>query len=116
MKLPSILKIPSYQRFNYEPRHYDPIKEDIEERRQRIRRIIEADKKSGKHMPGARLEGAFSRRKPVKESEGLIRLAIAAILFSAVVGYLYFGNIAVYIATGLVLVYVMINKFKLFTK
>jgi len=110
MKLPSILRIPSYQRFNYEPRHYDAVKEDIDERRQRIRRNIAADKKSGKHIAGARLEGAFTRRTPVQESSGFLRLIIGAVLFGGVVGFLYFGNIAVYIATGLVLGYMIIKK------
>ena len=114
MKLPSILRIPSYQRFNYEPRHYDPIKDDIEERRQRIKRRIDADRKSGNYNPGARLAGAFTRRAPVKDNSGIIRLAVAAILFAGVIGYLYFGNIAIYLAAGLVFGFVLVRKF--FTK
>jgi hypothetical protein len=114
MKLPSILRIPSYQRFNYEPRHYDPIKEDIDQRTERIRRRIAADKKAGNYSARDRIEGAFTKRAPQKENEGFIRLTIAAILFGGVVGYLYYGNIALFITVGLVLAYMVFKK--LFTK
>ncbi len=110
MKLPSIIKIPSYQRFNYEPRYYDPVKEDIEERTQRIRRRIEADKMRGLHPARARLEGAFARRVPHEDNASFIRLLVGVVLFSGVVGYLYFGNIAVYIASGLVFGYLLFKK------
>ncbi len=36
-KFPSIFKIPSYKTFFYEPRYYDPIKEDIKKREQKIK-------------------------------------------------------------------------------
>ncbi len=110
MKLPSIIKIPAYQRFNYEPRYYDPVKEDIEERTRRIRRRIEADKKHGLYPSNGRLEGAFMRRVPHEDNASFIRLMVGVTLFSGVVGYLYFGNIAVYIASGLVLAYLVLKK------
>ena len=110
MKLPSIIKIPSYQRFNYEPRHYDPVKDDIDERRRRIRRSLEAEKKRGEYSSRSRLEGSFRRRKAVEDNAGFLRLIIGAVLFAGVIGYLYFGNIAIYLAAGLVLTYVVIKK------
>jgi len=114
MKIPSIIRIPRYERFSYEPRFYDPIKEDIDNRRQRVKRIIAADKKSGARSSRARLEGAFTKHAPKKESEGFLRLIIGTILFAGVVGFLYFGNVAVYITIGVVLTYVVSKK--LFTK
>ena len=110
MKLPSIINIPSYQRFKFEPRHYDPIKEDIDGRRQRVRRILNVDKKNGKHNSRERLEGAFSRRVPHDAESPFLRLIIAAILFSGVVGFLFFGNIAIYITTAVVLGYLVLKK------
>jgi len=110
MKLPSIIKIPSYHRFNYEPRHYDPIKEDIDERRKRAKRILDIDKKSGKYSSRERMEGAFTRRVPHESTSPFLRLIIAAILFSGVVGFLYFGNIAIYITTAVVLGYLVLKK------
>ena len=111
MKLPSIIKIPSYQRFNYEPRHYDPIKDDIDERRKRIRRSMEANRSNESYTSRSRLEGAFRRRGAVEDNSGFLRLIIGAVLFAGVIGYLYFGNIAIYITAGLVLGYMVIKKF-----
>lgn len=110
MKLPSIIKIPSYQRFNYEPRHYDPIKDDIDERRRRIRHSLDAEKSKGEYSSRGRLQGSFRRRKAAEDNSGFIRLIIGAMLFAGVVGYLYFGNIALYITIGLVLTYMVIKK------
>ena len=110
MKLPSIIKIPSYQKFNYEPRFYDPIKENIDERTSRIKRKLAADKKAG-HDSRARLEGAFVRRVEHEKYSSLIRLSVGVILFSGVIGFLYFGNIAIYITTALVVGYILFNKF-----
>jgi len=110
MKLPSIIKIPSYQRFNFEPRHYDPIKEDIDGRVQRIKRIIAVDKKTGKFSSRERLAGAFERRVPHDSNSPFLRLIIGVILFSGVVGFLYFGNIAIYITSAIVLGYMVLKK------
>ncbi len=110
MRLPSIIKIPSYQRFHYEPRHYDPIKDDIDERRKRIRRSLDAERKRGDYSARSRLEGSFRRRKAAEDNSGFLRLIIGAILFAGVIGYLYFGNLAIYIAAGLVLTYMVFKK------
>lgn len=111
MKLPSIIIIPSYQRFKYEPRFYDPIKEEIDGRRKRIRRQIEGEKRRGTYSSRNRLEGAFTRRVPYEGKSSFIRLAVGVILFSGVVGFLYFGNIAVYITIAIVLGYLISKKF-----
>ena len=110
MKIPSIIKIPSYQRFNYEPRHYDPIREDIDERRERIKKRIQIDKKNGKSYSRERLEGAFTRRISADSNAPFLRLIIGTILFGGAVGFLYFGNIAVYITIGVVLGYMVFKK------
>ena len=43
MKLPSIFKTASHQRFAIKPRYYDPIKEEIEERTSRIKKELEQE-------------------------------------------------------------------------
>ena len=40
MKLPSLTRLPKNRRFNFQPRYYDPIKEEIEERTSRIKKEI----------------------------------------------------------------------------
>ena len=111
MKLPSIINIPSYQRFKYEPRFYDPIKDDIDGRRKRIRRQIDGDKRRGAESSQNRLEGSFARRVPHEGNSSFLRLIVVTILFSGVVGFLFFGNIALYITTALVLGYLISKKF-----
>ncbi|MEN8247584.1 MAG: hypothetical protein ABFS32_01525 [Bacteroidota bacterium] len=109
MKLPSIIKIPHYQRFNYEPRYYDPVKEDIEERRKKARRQLESEKRRN-GQSRARLEGAFTRRAHYEDNSSFLRLIVGVILFSGVVGFLYFGNIALYLTVAAVFVYLVLKK------
>ena len=111
MKLPSIINIPSYQRFKYEARFYDPIKEEIDGRRMRIKRQIDGEKRRGEYPSKTRLEGAFVRRATQGGSTSFLRLIVAAILFSGVVGFLYFGNVALYITITLVVGYLISKKF-----
>ena len=111
MKLPSIINIPAYQRFKYEPRFYDPIKDDIDGRRKRIKRQIDGEKSRGTFSSNSRIEGSFARRVPHSGKSSFLRLIIAAILFSGVVGFLYFGNIAIYITLAVVLGYMVSKKF-----
>ena len=111
MKLPSIINIPAYQRFKFEPRFYDPIKDDIDGRRKRIRRQIDGDKRRGTDSSRTRLEGSFARRVPHVGKSSFLRLIVGAILFSGVVGYLFYGNIALYITMALVLGYLISKKF-----
>jgi hypothetical protein len=113
MKLPSIINIPAYQQFKYEPRFYDPIKDDIDGRRKRIKRQIDGERRRGTST-SSRIEGSFARRVPHEDKSSFIRLTVGVILFSGIVGYLYFGNIAVYITTTVVLGYLISKKF--FTK
>ena len=111
MKIPSIINIPAYQRFKYEPRFYDPIKEDIDGRRKRIIRQIDGNKRRGTESSQSRLEGSFARRVPHAGKSSFLRLIIGTILFSGVVGFMFFGNIALYITMALVLGYLISKKF-----
>ena len=111
MKLPSIINIPAYLRFKYEPRFYDPVKEDIDGRRTRIKRQIDGEKRRGTYSSATRIEGSFTRRTPYEGKSSFLRLTIAAILFSGVVGFLYFGNIALYITLAIVFGYIVSRKF-----
>ena len=98
MNLPGLFKKARYQRFHIEPRYYDPIKEDIENRTSRIKAemgMSDADVID----PGyrSRIEGSF--RKNMKHATGngvdqtiLLRLLIMVILVFMIGGYVYFGK------------------------
>lgn len=109
MKLPSIVRIAKPQRFNITPRHYDPIKEEIEQRTQAIRReleeggILSRDGGSGDFSPGYRssIRGSFRSNSKAKsssvfENSGLLRVLIFVLLLGGLGGYIYFGNAVFY--------------------
>lgn len=110
MKLPSIVKLGKYHRFNITPRHYDPIKEEIEERTSAIRRQLEEE---GVLRPGqdfdpgyhsghrSAIRGSFRARSKAKkgsllDNSGILRLLIFVILLGGLGGYLYLGNEVLY--------------------
>lgn len=100
MKIPSLFKSPRYQRFKITPRYYDPIKEEIEQRTSLINRQLNF--KNGvpdpHHKINSRIAGAFKHEKfKSKGSAGLMQMVIIMLLVGGMVGYLYFGNIALYI-------------------
>ena len=117
MKIPSFFRLPRHQRFDIQPRHYDPIKDEIEQKRKRVRRLIDIDRKNGienAHAPGARIEGAFRKNSPRKDNSSFLRLGLGAILFSGVVGYLYFGEYVLYATLGVALIYLLVKKMGIF--
>ncbi len=109
MKFPSILKIPEHKKFNLQNRYYDPIKEDIQNRTDLIRAELERQKKINpdlsKHK--SRIEGAFSQKSYYKENKsGMLRFTLMVVLFFGAIGYIYLGNVVLYvIITLLVLIY-----------
>lgn len=99
MKVPSIVRLPKYKSFSYEPRHYDPIKEEIEERTERIRRELEAENliekredEEGQAKTHSAASISFRRKERSNNNATLLQLAIAALLGALVVGWLYYGD------------------------
>ncbi|HCX23447.1 MAG: hypothetical protein CMB80_08730 [Flammeovirgaceae bacterium] len=88
MKFPSIVKTARYRRFEMEPRYYDPIKEEIEERTERLKREMTGEY-DGQYT-GARI--SFDRKTRKTASTSMMQLVIAAILGAGVIGWLYLGN------------------------
>ncbi|MFY0687889.1 MAG: hypothetical protein JXQ90_12020 [Cyclobacteriaceae bacterium] len=87
MRFPSFIKLPRNKRFTFEARHYDPIKEEIEERTRMIKRQMETGDED--YKPG---KIAFERRNIKAPNASLLQLFIAAILGSLVIGWLFYGN------------------------
>ncbi|MEM7109340.1 MAG: hypothetical protein AAF519_14035 [Bacteroidota bacterium] len=114
MKLPSLFRTPRYQRFHVEPRYYDPIKEEMDKRTESIRRELNA----GKHeidrpTHGSRIAGSFKMKKSAGTgSATIMQLVIMLLLISVIFGYLYVGNLALYIFALLatVLVYLKMKR------
>ena len=113
MKFPSILKIPEHKKFKHQNRYYDPIKEDIQNRTELIKAELERQKKANLHISGykSRIEGAFSQKSYYKESKsGMLRFTLMVVLFGGSIGYLYWGNIVLYIFIGLLVLIYFLRK------
>lgn len=104
MKIPSLTRIPNHKRFNFEPRYYDPVKEDIEERTARIEQEI-------RQFNGDRVSqrlgiaGSFARRANYTKNASILQLLIMIFLISLFGGYLLYGNSIFYVFLLIVPVY-----------
>ncbi|MCG8476366.1 MAG: hypothetical protein MI784_12940 [Cytophagales bacterium] len=88
MRLPSFIKLPRHSRFEIEPRHYDPIKEEIEERTEKIKRELELRKK-GQGGRRINISKAYKKkeREDLRSSLGMFFLVF--VLGATAFGYLY---------------------------
>lgn len=90
-KLPSFIKLPRNKTFDFQPRYYDAEKEELEERKARILRQLEAEKKGelNSELLRERLRADWQRGdRQIAISKSNIRIAmIAGFLF--IVVYLY---------------------------
>jgi hypothetical protein len=107
MKFPSIFRVNQPHKFNLTPRHYDPVKEEIEERTSRIKRELEEQgvlktedgkRDGGMTRHGSSIRGAFTQGSPIRrkpssifESAGMLRLVILLFLIGGFGGYIYLG-------------------------
>lgn len=90
MKFPTLTRLPSHNRFSYEPRYYDPVKEDIENRTERIRHELGMGDSTEGYK--TRIKGSFRTHKKSKDFTPLIRLVIAIVLMGIIFGYIYLGG------------------------
>lgn len=105
MKFLSIFtKAPQHQRFQFRPRYYDPQREEIQERENRIR--LELEREQGR-MPAdggnhrSRIAGAFqaARRRSTPTQSGMtILLRLGALLFLSIflMAFITWGKVVFY--------------------
>ena len=78
MRLPSFIKLPNNRKFKFSARHYDPVKDDLD---QRISKSKNTKKKYFKR-----------NRKSSEVSASKLQLFIAFLLSFLIFGWLYVGN------------------------
>ena len=83
MKFPSLIRLPKNKKFNVKPRHYDPIKDDID---QRVSKIKNEKKKK-----------TFINKFDNRNEKGILKpgnLQLFLFLFLSIIfiGWLYYGN------------------------
>jgi hypothetical protein len=98
MRFLSILRIAKHQRFNIEPRYYDEVKEDIEQRTSRIKRELKLERKERREgvvgsVEHSRINGAFSKNKRHEAvMTGVLRMFLIFIISTQFIGFYYFGS------------------------
>jgi hypothetical protein len=106
MKIPSLSRLPKNKRFNFQPRYYDPIKEEIEERTSRVRQELGS---SGEYYR-EHISSAFRQRSRRQQTSGILQfifvISFAVIFF----GYIYFGSLIFYAFLILIPLYIWIKK------
>lgn len=117
MKLPSIIRTPKHQRFHFEPRYYDPVKEEFREREERIKRSLSLKDVEGydeeDYAQHSAIRGSFIQKRSAKSgSAGLMQFIIAVLLIGLIFGYMFYGDLAVYIVLAIssVLLYFKLVK------
>lgn len=107
MKIPSLTRIPKYRKFNITPRYYDPIKEDIENRTERIRNEMRLQE-----SPDFRssLQKDFIRNNRENRQSTVIQLLIVILLIGTAAGYLLYGNNVFYFFLILVPFYIFFRR------
>ncbi len=111
-KFPSLIRLPKHKRFNFEPRYYDPIKEDIENRIAQIKSEMGQAEEGEYHSS---IQGSFRRSfdSGGTKSPGLIQLLIFTLLFGSFVGWIFYGNVVLYILSAFIPVYLFLRLRKI---
>ena len=96
MKFPSLIKLPKNKKFNVKPRHYDPIKDDIEQRVSKIKN----EKKKKLFINKFDNPTELEILKP-----GNLQLLLFILLSLVFIGWLYYGNIIFILLVIIPLIY-----------
>ena len=88
MRFPSLFRLPRHQQFQIKPRYYDPVKEEIRERTERIKEEM-IGQEAGTYQPS---KISFKRKTKSAPATSMLQLAIAAFLGLMILGWLQFGN------------------------
>lgn len=112
MRFPSLFRLPRHQQFDIKPRYYDPVKEEIRERTERIKDQLEG-KENGDYRSS---KINFKRKTTSAPMTSFIQLGIAAMLGIIVVGWLYIGNDIFYYLVWMLVPAYLFYRIKSFRK
>jgi len=105
MKIPSLLRVPKNKRFNFQPRYYDAIKEEIEERTERIKSEI-----GDKEFYHEHISQAFRRREKRDRTSGMLQFFFVITFALIIFGYIYFGAQILYTLLILIPLYIWMKR------
>jgi len=93
MRFPSLFRVAKNTRFNYEPRYYDPIREDLDQRVSRIHKEIESDNHQDLRSS---FRDTYERKKKAGRKASTNQIMVLTLIAGGTVGWLYFGNSALF--------------------
>ena len=106
MKIPSLSRLPKNKRFNFQPRYYDPIKEEMEERTSRIKKELG----SSSEYYREHISSGFRRRVRREKTSGFMQLIFVIFFVIIFFGYIYFGSQVFYAFLILIPVYIWLKS------
>lgn len=111
MKFPSLSRMPNNKRFNIEPRYYDPVKEDIQNRTERIKRELKITS-TASHRE--HIKSAFNNRAKRQKSSDFMQILLIVLMLGSVGGWLIFGNVVLIICAIVFPLYLFFRTRKFF--
>lgn len=109
MKIPSIFRLPGHQRFEIQPRYYDPVKEDIEKRTNRIRQELKKERNGGK---AESIRDAYKAKRGSNRSADLFQFLMIIIVGVSIGGYLMYGANVYFALFLLIPLYIFLRRRK----
>ncbi|HLF35089.1 MAG TPA: hypothetical protein VI583_12675 [Cyclobacteriaceae bacterium] len=103
MKLPSLLRLPKNRQFNYRPRYYDPVKEELAAKE---RRFKEQNERGGRKDLRESIAEAYKRRSRLERKSDVRQIVFIMSFVAIAFGYIYIGSNILYILLILVPLYV----------
>ncbi|MCC5929469.1 MAG: hypothetical protein JJU28_09510 [Cyclobacteriaceae bacterium] len=111
MRIPTLTRLPTNKRFNLQPRYYDPVKEDIKERTERIRGDL-LDKTAKNYKNNIAL--AYGERRRKEKRLGTMQFLLIVLMMGTFVAWLYYGDIALYVFAVLFPAYIYLRTRRFF--
>lgn len=106
MKLPLIFKQPQYKKFHYEPRYYDPIKEEIREKTEMFKKMKENGEDEYVHSS---ISQAFARRSRVRRQGNAMSFVFIVAFVLIALSYIFYGNMALWAFFIILPIYIFIK-------
>jgi len=107
MKFPSIFRLPGHQRFEIQPRYYDPIKEDLEKRTSRIRQELKNERNGG---TAESIRDAYKAKRGSNRSADLFQFLMIIIVGVSIGGYLMYGANVYFALLLLIPLYIILRR------
>lgn len=95
MKFPSLIRTSKFSQFHYEPRYYDPIKEEIEGKLKAAR--ANQNNPSDSTSYTSSISAAFRKRERKSSQASVVQMLIAAAMLVTFVGWVFYGNQVFYV-------------------